>query len=174
MTPKFIGSFTDAGQLPKTGLPEFAFVGRSNVGKSSLINAITGFSKLARVSNTPGRTRGINMFEWDGKIIVDLPGYGFAAGGRADIRAWNETLNGYISSRRIKKVFVLVDARRGIMPIDGDAIAALDKMGIAHQIAFTKTDKVPKAELSLIGADIIKTSSAKKTGMDEILKALRL
>ncbi|MDR0448859.1 MAG: ribosome biogenesis GTP-binding protein YihA/YsxC [Rickettsiales bacterium] len=173
MIPKFIGGFTSARDLPKTALPEFAFVGRSNVGKSSLINMITGFGKLARVSNTPGRTRAINMFEFSGRILVDLPGYGFASGAKSEIKQWNETLNGYLSGRgNLRKVFLLIDARRGVMPIDGEAINALKKMKIDYSVVFTKIDKIPKAELALIASGVIKTSSDKKTGREEILAAM--
>ncbi|MCL2629114.1 MAG: ribosome biogenesis GTP-binding protein YihA/YsxC [Alphaproteobacteria bacterium] len=186
MIPKFLGSFTCPSQLPKTTLPEFALVGRSNVGKSSLINLVTGFSKTAKVSNTPGRTRAINMFEFGNVMLTDLPGYGFAQASKTEVRDWDRILNSYLSLRPIQKALLLIDSRRGFMPIDLDAMTAFDRSGTAYQIIVTKTDKIGKAELAAtidaIREEIIKrpaaipeviaTSSSKKIGRGEVLAAM--
>lgn len=187
--PKFIGSWTNAAGCPATSLAEYAMVGRSNAGKSSLINMMTGFGKLARTSNTPGRTRAINMFEWGNVMLVDLPGYGFAQASKSDARAWDETLNDYLARRQnLRGVLLLIDSRRGIMPSDMAAMDAFDKMGAPYKIVMTKTDKVGKTELENVikatsefikkrpaaQAGIIATSAAKKTGREELIAHIGL
>lgn len=115
-------------QLPVDGLPEIAFVGRSNVGKSSLINAVTGQKGLAKTSNTPGRTQQLNYFNLDGKIyLVDLPGYGFAQAPENLVRQWQQLIFAYLQGRvELKRVFMLIDSRHGIKKVDEEIMQMLD------------------------------------------------
>jgi GTP-binding protein len=135
---------------PKVKYPETAFAGRSNAGKSSLINALTNRKTLARVSNTPGRTREINFFSLDKKLMLaDLPGYGFAKVARTDSERWQTLMFGYLSTRpNLRRVMLLIDSRRGIMENDENAMALLDRAAISYQIILTKVDALKKGELA--------------------------
>ena len=140
--------------LPDASLPEVAFAGRSNVGKSSLINALTGRNKLARASTEPGRTRELNFFRMgDALRLVDLPGYGYAKAGRADIERWTKLTRAYLRGRApLKRVILLIDARHGVKPHDKDVMDALDKAAVAYEVVLTKADKLKPSEVAEIAA----------------------
>ena len=149
-TATFLQSNTDPGRLPKADKPEYAFIGRSNVGKSSLINMLTNNSKLAKVSAKPGKTITINHFiindEW---YLVDLPGYGFAKRSKKDREQWKKMLDAYILGRRnLVTTFVLVDSRIKPQKIDLDFISKLGENQVPFAIIFTKTDKLGKVQLA--------------------------
>jgi GTP-binding protein len=135
--------------LPKPGGIEVAFAGRSNVGKSSLINALTGRRALARTSHTPGRTQELIFFEGPQSLtIVDMPGYGYAAAPKQKAAAWGALVHAYLKGRpNLARLYLLVDARHGLKPIDGDLISTLDKAAVSYQVVLTKTDAVKPAPL---------------------------
>jgi GTP-binding protein len=134
--------------LPPEGLPEVAFVGRSNAGKSSLVNALTGRKTLARVSQTPGATRQINFFSLSGRLmLVDLPGYGFAKRSKTEAAAWQEMIFAYLRGRaRLRRVALLIDARRGVMDTDEQVMDLLDKAAVSYGLVLTKIDEVRPAD----------------------------
>lgn len=134
--------------VPLYSLPEIAFWGRSNVGKSSLLNALTNRLKLAKISNTPGRTQQLNFFKLAQKLIlVDMPGYGFAKAPKSLINAWQNLINHYIQSRiQLKRIYILIDARHGLKENDIEVMRLLDVMGISYQIILTKIDKIKRLE----------------------------
>ncbi|MBS0384044.1 MAG: YihA family ribosome biogenesis GTP-binding protein [Proteobacteria bacterium] len=136
--------------LPDENLPEVAFAGRSNVGKSSLINAVTGRNKLARASTEPGRTRELNFFRVGDRLrLVDMPGYGYATGGKADIERWTRLVRDYLRGRTsLKRVILLIDSRHGVKPHDNDVMDALDQAAVIYEIALTKTDKLKASEVA--------------------------
>lgn len=143
----FVAGIADVEQLdtfdfPFKG-PEIGFVGRSNVGKSSLINALTGRNALARVSHTPGRTQQLNFFNLGNAIMmVDMPGYGFAQVSKSTRKAWDNLIFTYLRGRpTLRCVFVLVDSRHGLKDSDGDVMTMLDKAGVSYRVVLTKTDK---------------------------------
>jgi len=145
--------------LPPADKIEVAFAGRSNVGKSSLINALLRQNGIARTSNTPGRTQELNFFETDDVplYVVDMPGYGFAKAPKEKVDSWNELISGYLRGRpTLARVFVLVDARHGLKPHDLDVMAMLDEAAVSYQLVLTKADKVKPTELDAL----IKTTSA--------------
>jgi len=137
-------------QLPLTELSEIAFAGRSNVGKSSIINAITKQKGLAKTSNTPGRTQQLNYFSVNNEIImVDLPGYGYAQAPEKLVKQWQKLIFTYLQGRvNLKRVFVLIDSRHGIKKVDEEIMDMLDKAAVNYQIVLTKTDKISLASLS--------------------------
>lgn len=136
--------------LPPDDRPEVCFAGRSNVGKSSLINALTGRKTLARASNTPGRTQEINYFDLGGRAyLVDTPGYGFAQAPVAIVARWQALLRQYLSGRvTLKRAFALIDARHGLKPVDHEIMALLDRAAVPFQVVVTKSDKVSRAVLT--------------------------
>jgi GTP-binding protein len=136
--------------LPDSDLPEVAFAGRSNVGKSSLINALTGRLKLARASTEPGRTRELNFFRMGDRLrLVDLPGYGFAKAPKAEIARWTALTRDYLRGRpSLKRVILLIDARHGVKPHDRDVMDALDAAAVNYQLVLTKSDKIKPSELA--------------------------
>ncbi len=140
----FVAGATTADAIPPDSLPEVAFAGRSNVGKSSLLNALTGSTTLARVSNTPGRTRQLNFFSLGGKLmLVDLPGYGYAEAPKHEIARWSELMRLYLKGRAsLRRTLLLVDARLGLKPIDDPLMAMLDQSAVSFQLVLTKTDKL--------------------------------
>lgn len=147
------------------GAPEFAFAGRSNVGKSSLLNALTGRNALARTSHTPGRTQQLNFFAIGGAPgeerlrLVDMPGYGFAAVSKEKIAGWTQLMRAYLSGRAsLQRVFVLVDGRHGVKDSDHEMFKLLDSSAQSYQVVLTKRDEVKKSEVSM--------------RMDETLKAI--
>jgi GTP-binding protein len=147
---RFVAGAADPGALPPDGMPEVAFAGRSNVGKSSLVNALTGRRMLARTSNTPGRTRQLNFFDLAGELmLVDLPGYGYAEASKAAVARWTGLVRRYLRSRAaLRRVCVLVDARHGVKEPDRPVLQMLDEAGISYQVVLTKVDKLRAAELS--------------------------
>lgn len=163
--PKFIIGAVKLEQIPDLRLPEFAFAGRSNVGKSSLINAITK-SDIAITSKTPGRTKQLNFFDIAQKMfIVDMPGYGYAKANKKEIENWTELIIRYLLGRvNLKRVFLLIDSRRGIMDNDLEVMKVLNDCGVLYQIVLTKCDEIkPKALEFLIKQ--IKDDSVKHTAM---------
>jgi len=155
------------GVVAMSGMPpadriEVCFAGRSNVGKSSLINALTGRKGLARASNTPGRTQEINFFTvGEAHYLVDLPGYGFANAPVAVVQMWQKLLKSYLSGRpTLRRVFVLIDARHGAKAVDEEIMGLLDKSAVTFQVVMTKADKVSKAELAK-SLEITRASLAK-------------
>lgn len=136
--------------LPEPTVSEVAFAGRSNVGKSSLINALTGRNGLARASNTPGRTQQINFFDLGGVIyLVDLPGYGYAAASKEKVHAWNEMVRSYLRTRQtLKRACLLIDSRHGLKDIDLETMGMLDKANVPYVIVMTKADKLKAPELA--------------------------
>ena len=149
---RFIAGASAAVALPPDTSPEIAFAGRSNVGKSSLLNALTGRRTLARTSNTPGRTRQINFFDLDRRLIlVDLPGYGYAKASKTEVRHWTVLLRRYLRTRAaLRRVCLLIDSRHGIKAADYPLMHMLDDAGVSYQIVLTKTDKLGATELALI------------------------
>lgn len=182
----FMLSVAQLSQLPNADRDEIAFAGRSNVGKSSLINALFNQKKLAKTSSTPGRTQQLNFFDFDGKLyLVDLPGYGYAQAPEKLVRQWQEILKAYLRGRpNLRRVFLLIDARHGIKKEDADIMKMLDVAAVPYQIVLTKADKISSAELDKAATavseelkkhaaalvDILITSSEKKIGLD-IIKA---
>ena len=179
--------------LPLEGPNEVAFAGRSNVGKSSLINALVGQNSLARTSNTPGRTQELNYFIPDGDwantdtlppgALVDMPGYGYAKAPKSQVEQWTKLIFQYLRGRStLRRVFVLIDARHGLKPNDDKVLDLLDEAAVPYQIVLTKTDKIkpPALETLRINTldrikkrpaahpELIATSSEKKLGLDEL------
>jgi GTP-binding protein len=171
-------------QLPPVAGAEIAFAGRSNVGKSSLINALTGVRGLARASNTPGRTRELNFFDVGGRLtVVDMPGYGYAKAAKADVKQWQAVLKGYLRGRPgLTRAFVLIDARHGVKAEDLEMFDMLDEAAVAYQLVLTKADKIKPAELAAVETEtralvktraaalphLFATSAEKFAGMDEL------
>jgi len=153
---EFLKGVVSVEGLPPGDRPEFAFAGRSNVGKSSLINALTGRKDLARTSNTPGRTQEINFFglpagDPDGVYLVDLPGYGYARESKSKVRAWTGLITKYLSGRAsLRRVFVLVDSRHGVKANDEEIFSLLDTAAVSYQVVLTKADKPKRPELEKV------------------------
>lgn len=181
---EFVLGVAKLEQLPLTEMPEVAFAGRSNVGKSSLINALTGQKGLAKTSNTPGRTQQLNYFNIGDKIhLVDLPGYGYAQAPEEMVKQWQNLIFTYLQGRvNLKRVFVLIDSRHGVKKVDEEIMELLDKAAVTYQIVLTKTDKINAKELEKVIAstkeiitkhpaayvELIATSSEKEFGLDDV------
>jgi len=151
---QFIMGAAQIDQLPPPDLPEIAFAGRSNVGKSSLINGLVGRHGLARSSSEPGRTREVNFFLLDGRIrLVDLPGYGFAKASKGEAKRFQNLARDYLRGRpNLRRVFLLIDARHGLKPTDAEAMAAFDTAAVSYQIVLTKADKLKPAAAEAVRA----------------------
>jgi len=176
--------------LPPMALPEIAFAGRSNVGKSSLLNALTRRNGLARTSNTPGRTQELNFFNLaDEFYMVDMPGYGYAKVSKTTRDKWSRLIKGYLRGRQtLRTVFILVDGRHGLKDSDEVLMDMLDEAAVSYRIVFTKCDKAKKSELNGYIAELESkskkhaalfpeyyfTSSAKNTGIDELRAAVSI
>ncbi|GGY43426.1 putative GTP-binding protein EngB [Parvularcula lutaonensis] len=187
-----LGAVNMAG-LPPADLGEFAFAGRSNVGKSSLLNALMNRKGLARTSNTPGRTQEVNFFDIGGEFrLVDLPGYGYARASRSKVDAWTQLIFDYLRGRpNLLRVFVLIDSRHGIKPVDEEGMALLDEAAVSYQIVLTKLDKIKETKAAFrinevteqlakrpaAHPRVLATSSEKGIGIKEVrgemLEALR-
>jgi GTP-binding protein len=148
----FVMGAAQISGLPAADLPEVAFAGRSNVGKSSLINALVGQKHLARASNEPGRTREVNFFLLDERVrLVDLPGYGFARASKGTTAQFQNLGRAYLRGRpNLKRVYLLIDARHGLKPVDAEALDALDLAAVSYQIVLTKADKLKPAEVEAV------------------------
>ena len=186
----FVKGVVGLDGLPNDGTPEIAFAGRSNVGKSSLINALTGRTSLARVSVTPGRTRELNFFtlgKGGALYLVDMPGYGYARAPKAQVKGWTRLIEDYLKGRReLKRVFLLVDARHGIKENDKETMKLLDEAAVSYQVVLTKADKPKASELAAIQEkvaaelakhpaaypQILTTSSRFDTGIPELRAAI--
>lgn len=152
----FVWGANTLAQLPEAGLPEVAFAGRSNVGKSSLINALTGRNTLARTSNTPGRTQALNFFNLSGRLVlVDLPGYGYARESKVKVAAWTDLVTRYLKGRvPLRRACLLIDARHGVKDSDDRIMAMLDAAAVAYQVVLTKADKLKPAERETRQAEV--------------------
>ena len=157
--------------LPAADRPEICFAGRSNVGKSSLLNALTERRSLARTSNTPGRTQEINYFDLGGAgYMVDLPGYGYAEAPRPKVEAWQNLLRGYLAGRAtLARAYVLIDARHGAKPVDHEIMDLLDRSAVSFQAVLTKTDKPKPPELARVIVGLKQDLARHPTAFPEIV-----
>ncbi|MGE0118872.1 MAG: ribosome biogenesis GTP-binding protein YihA/YsxC [Dongiaceae bacterium] len=185
---RFVAGCDRDGALPPVGLPEIAFAGRSNVGKSSLVNALTGRTTLARVSHTPGRTQQLNFYNLGGRLgLVDMPGFGFARVAKTKIKDWTGLIERYLRGRpSLRRVCLLIDARHGAMAVDRGFMKRLDQAAVSYQVVLTKADKVKPPELARrlagLGAElaqhtaahphVITTSAHSGAGIPELRAAL--
>jgi GTP-binding protein len=168
---EFVLGAANLADIPHAKLPEVAFAGRSNVGKSSLINALTGRKTLARVSNTPGRTREINFFRLGGRLMLaDLPGYGYARVSKADSARWTELIFSYLRGRpNLRRVVFLIDSRRGLLANDMEVMELLDRAAVSYQLVLTKVDKLKPGELAEIEATTLTQSRRHAAAHPELI-----
>jgi GTP-binding protein len=186
----FVKGVVNVPGLPDDPIPEVAFAGRSNVGKSSLLNALISQKALARTSNTPGRTRELNYFRLADMLhIVDMPGYGYARAPKSMVAGWQRLVYDYLGGHtQLRRVFLLIDSRHGIKPNDRDAMKLMDKSAVSYQIVLTKLDKLKAAEIVKVRKatlaeiakhaaaypEIIATSAEKRAGLDELREAVAI
>jgi len=183
----FAWAASSIATLPPMGEPEIAFAGRSNVGKSSLINALTGRNSLARTSHTPGRTQELIFFRGPGATLVDMPGYGYAAAAKTKVKAWTALIHAFLRGRQsLARVYLLVDARHGLKDTDDAVLATLDEAAVSYQVVLTKVDQVKPADLdariAAVAAalarhpaafpDVLVTSARTGTGIAELRGAV--
>jgi GTP-binding protein len=186
----FIWASPSIETLPPMGNIEVAFAGRSNVGKSSLINALTGQTTLARTSHTPGRTQELIFFEGPEKTplrLVDMPGYGYASAPKTKVASWTTLIHQFLLGRTtLARVYVLIDSRHGLKDVDQEILKTLDRSAVSYQIVLTKADQVKPAELATVAAEteaalakhpaafphVLVTSSRASTGMAELRAAI--
>lgn len=173
-------------QIPDGKLPEVAFIGRSNVGKSSLINALVQRKGLARTSNTPGRTQQLNFFNLGGRLMIaDLPGYGYAKASKSDVAEWNQLIRDYLRGRApLRRVCLLIDSRHGLKDSDIEMMKMLDVAAVPYQLILTKSDKKQTLNVEQAGIDAVRsnhpalhpevliTSSEKRIGIEQLREAL--
>jgi GTP-binding protein len=154
---RFVAGATNEAALPLGGLPEIAFAGRSNVGKSSLVNALTGRKTLANVSRTPGRTQQLNFFELGRRLwLVDLPGYGYAKVSKSAVASWQKLIERYLKGRpTLRRVLVLIDARHGLKDVDKGVLDGLDDAAQSYQVVLTKADLAKPAEQAAKHAEVV-------------------
>jgi GTP-binding protein len=166
----FIAAANNMKALPPVSLPEICFAGRSNVGKSSLVNALTGRRMLARTSQTPGRTRQLIFFALANRLqLVDLPGYGYAAAPKADIKAWTGLTRKFLAGRpSLQRVFLLIDSRRGVGRADQEIMGLLDEAAVSWAVVLTKSDKLKPAQIDKIVKDSSVTISRHVAAYPEI------
>lgn len=180
----FILAAVKADQVPESALPEVAFAGRSNVGKSSLVNALTGRRTLARTSGTPGRTQQLIFFELGRRLmLVDLPGYGYARAPKQDVERWTRLTRGYLKGRpQLRRVLLLIDSRHGLKTVDREIMRELDGAAVSYQLVLTKSDKVKRPALDQLLEEtdkelakhvaahpqIVVTSSEKGEGIEQL------
>jgi GTP-binding protein len=184
----FVAAADSLASLPPMTGPEIAFAGRSNVGKSSLINALTGRRALARISRTPGRTQELIFFRSDGRLVlVDMPGYGYAAAAKSKVSAWTRLIDDYLRGRAtLSRIYLLVDARHGLKPVDATILDTLSQAAVSHEIVLTKCDQVSRPELAeriaATGAamrkrpaafpDLVATSARSGAGIEQLRAAI--
>ena len=184
----FVKGVVNVAGLPDEPIPEVAFAGRSNVGKSSLLNALLGRQGLARTSNTPGRTRELNYFLVGGRLhVVDMPGYGYARASKDLVRGWQRLVQDYLRGRtQLKRVFLLIDSRHGVKENDRATMELMDKSAVSYQLVLTKTDKLKAREVEGVVAsateavkkhgaaypEVIATSAEKRSGIEALREAV--
>jgi len=165
----FVAGAATVEALPPIGLPEIAFAGRSNVGKSSLVNALTGRKTLARVSNTPGRTQQLNFFDLGGHLgLVDMPGYGYAAVSKSKIADWTKLVESYLRGRAsLQRIYLLVDSRHGFKDVDHEQMTAFDRAAASYAVVLTKGDEIKmkdrEARVAETEAALVRHSAAYPT-----------
>ncbi len=187
---RFLSAAGSLASLPSMAGPEIAFAGRSNVGKSSLINALTGRNALARTSHTPGRTQELIFFEGPANVglhLIDMPGYGYAAASKTKVAAWTSLIHDFLRGRaNLARVYLLIDARHGLKDADIDVLKTLDSAAVSYQAVLTKSDQVKPGELATTIAklqqqlkprpaaypEIIATSSKARDGINELRAAI--
>jgi len=168
---RFLMGAVRIDDLPPTDLPEVAFAGRSNVGKSSLINALVGRKALARASNEPGRTREVNLFLLDERLrLADLPGYGFARASKGTKSRFQNLSRAYLRGRpNLKRVYLLIDARHGVKSADTEALDALDLAAVSYQIVLTKADKLKPREVAPMVEAVLRAVSRRPAAFPRVL-----